>query len=145
MGLKWASMAGFAILVLATLGLIARNSILANSPAAIAAQVLAGLLMVWARMTFGRRSFHASADPTEGGLVTTGPYRYIRHPIYAAILLFLAAAVLSHLSLANISLALIASAAVALRIVAEERLLVERYPDYAAYAARTKRIIPFVL
>jgi protein-S-isoprenylcysteine O-methyltransferase Ste14 len=145
MGLKWASIAGYAILVLVLLGLIARNSILANSPAAIAAQVLAALLMVWARVTFGWRSFHASANPTEGGLVTTGPYQYLRHPIYAAILLFLAAAVLSHLSLANISLALIACAAVALRMVAEERLLVERYPDYAAYAARTKRIIPFVL
>jgi protein-S-isoprenylcysteine O-methyltransferase Ste14 len=145
MGLKWASMTGYAILVLVLLGLIARNSILANSPAAIAAQVLAGLLMVWARMTFGWRSFHASANPTEGGLVTTGPYRYLRHPIYAAILLFLAAAALSHLSLANILLALAACAAVALRMIAEERLLAERYPDYAAYAARTKRIIPFVL
>ena len=44
--------------------------------------------MVAARITFGRRSFHAAANPTEGGLVTTGPYAYIRHPIYAAILYF---------------------------------------------------------
>jgi protein-S-isoprenylcysteine O-methyltransferase Ste14 len=145
MGLKRASMAAYAILVLVLLGLIARNAILANSPAAIAAQILAALLMIWARMTFGWRSFHASANPTEGGLVTWGPYQYLRHPIYAAILLFLAAAVLSHLSLVTILLVLVACGAVALRIVAEERLLVERYPDYAAYAAKTKRIIPFVL
>ena len=59
-------------------------------------QVAAVLLMVWARMTFGRRSFHAAANPTAGGLVTWGPYRYWRHPIYSAILLFLWSGVLSH-------------------------------------------------
>jgi protein-S-isoprenylcysteine O-methyltransferase Ste14 len=41
-----------------------------------------------ARVTFGRRSFHAAANPTAGGLVTTGPYRLIRHPIYTAACLF---------------------------------------------------------
>jgi protein-S-isoprenylcysteine O-methyltransferase Ste14 len=41
-------------------------------------------------------------------------------------------------------LALIVTTAIAVRIVAEERLLVERYPEYVAYAARTKRVIPFV-
>jgi len=45
--------------------------------------------MLWARLTFGGRSFHAGANPTAGGVVTTGPYRFVRHPIYAAILYFL--------------------------------------------------------
>lgn len=40
--------------------------------------------MAWARLTFGRRSFHASAVPTAGGVETRGPYRFIRHPIYTA-------------------------------------------------------------
>jgi protein-S-isoprenylcysteine O-methyltransferase Ste14 len=31
-----------------------------------------------------------------------------------------------------------------MRVYVEERLLRERFPDYAAYAARTKRFIPFV-
>jgi protein-S-isoprenylcysteine O-methyltransferase Ste14 len=34
-----------------------------------------------ARVTFGGRSFHVGANPTEGGLVTKGPYRFVRHPI----------------------------------------------------------------
>jgi protein-S-isoprenylcysteine O-methyltransferase Ste14 len=41
-------------------------------------QVLALLLFLWARITFGRRSYHVVADPTAGGLVTDGPYRFIR-------------------------------------------------------------------
>jgi protein-S-isoprenylcysteine O-methyltransferase Ste14 len=145
MTLKWFSLAGFVILVLAVLGLIAQGAILAGTPIMIAAQAAAALLMLWARHTFGLRSFHAGANPTKGGLVTTGPFRYLRHPIYAAILLFLSAAVLSHLSLATISLALVSAIGVAMRIFAEERLLIERYPEYAVYTKHTKRIIPFLL
>ena len=47
-------------------------------------QLLGLALMIWARLTFGLRSFRFAANPTQGGLVTKGPYRYIRNPIYAA-------------------------------------------------------------
>ena len=96
-------------------------------------------------MTFGARSFHAAANPTAGGVVTTGPYRFVRHPIYAAILYFIWAGVLSHASFFHVSLAVLATGMVAIRIAAEERLLVERYPEYASYAATTKRVVPFIL
>jgi len=76
--------------------------------------------------------------------VTTGPYRYWRHPIYAAVLYFIWVGVISHFSLINIALVLVASLALAVRIISEERLVRERYPEYADYAARTKRLIPFI-
>ncbi len=139
------SILGFLILVIVMVELIRRRAILATTPATIVAQAAAVLLMVWARMTFGLRSFHAAADPTEGGLVTSGPYRFMRHPIYASVLLFVAAATLCHLSGTTILLAAAAALGVALRMHAEERLLIDRYPEYALYSARTKRIIPFLL
>jgi protein-S-isoprenylcysteine O-methyltransferase Ste14 len=95
-------------------------------------------------MTFGGRSFHAAARPTEGGVVTSGPYRYVRHPIYAAVIYFTWAGILSHLSILNLVLGICAIAGAGLRIVAEEKLLVDRYPEYKRYANRTKRIIPFL-
>jgi protein-S-isoprenylcysteine O-methyltransferase Ste14 len=144
-GLKSASLAAVVVLVAAVVTLLLRHALFATGAIAIAVQVLAALLMIWARRTFGLRSFHAGANPTSGGIVTTGPYRYIRHPIYAAILYFVAAGVLSHASTTNVTLGVIAVAATAVRMVAEERLLVETYPEYAAYAARTKRILPAVL
>ena len=106
---------------------------------------MAVMLMTWARITFGRRSYHAAADPTEGGLVTTGPYAFIRHPIYASILYFLWAAVFSHLSVVNSILGAIGTIGAFIRIYAEEHLIVDQYPQYAEYAARTKRVIPFLI
>lgn len=142
---KLASLAAVAVLVVVAVGLFLRHQLFATGPVTIAVQVLAALLMVWARLSFGVRSFHASANPTEGGIVTKGPYRFLRHPIYAAILWFLWAGFASHVSILTACAALVASAALAVRMASEERLLVERYPEYREYAARTKRVIPFVL
>jgi protein-S-isoprenylcysteine O-methyltransferase Ste14 len=41
-------------------------------------------------------------------------------------------------------MALLLSVGAGMRIKAEESLLLERYPDYADYAARTKRMVPFI-
>jgi protein-S-isoprenylcysteine O-methyltransferase Ste14 len=144
MNSKLMSIIAFIGLVLAVAGLVMQQSLFARNEIGIAVQVLAVLLILWARLTFGRRSFHFAANPTEGGLVTTGPYRFLRHPIYSAVLYFLWIGVLSHLSAESLMLALIATAAIVVRMLMEERLLVKRYPEYKSYAARTKRIIPFV-
>lgn len=120
-------------------------AIFGAGPITITIQVIAALLMVWARLTFGIRSFHGTANPTAGGLVTTGPYRYIRHPIYAAILYFFWAGIAAHPSPGTVAVGLLATAFTAVRIVAEEKLLVTMYPEYGAYSRVTKRVIPFVL
>ena len=141
---RWSVLATV-VLVAAVVGLAVTDSLFARRPAALVLQGAAVLLMLWARVTFGLRSFHAAANPTAGGLVTTGPYHYVRHPIYSAVLVFLWAGIATHVSLLSVALGVLATAATAVRIWAEERLVVARYPDYRAYAARTKRIIPFIL
>jgi protein-S-isoprenylcysteine O-methyltransferase Ste14 len=143
--LKWGSVVAFALMVLGLFWMIARREVVARSVPAVAVQIAALALMVAARITFGRRSFHAAANPTEGGLVTTGPYRWLRHPIYAAILYFIWATALDHYTWQAIAAALVITAGAVLRIIAEETLLVAKYPEYAAYRARTARVIPFVL
>lgn len=55
--------------------LLSRHSLLAANPVGIAFQELAALLMVWARLAFGVRSVHATANPAAGGLVTSGRIR----------------------------------------------------------------------
>src|SRR5580658_1483633 len=108
--LKNASLFGLFLAIFGMVLLVFRDSIFATNPVAIGIQVIAGLLMVWARISFGRRSFHAAANPTAGGLITTGPYKFLRHPIYAAILYFLWAGISAHFQLVNFLLALCVSA-----------------------------------
>jgi protein-S-isoprenylcysteine O-methyltransferase Ste14 len=47
--------------------------------------------------------------------------------------------------LLNVLLGFIVTIGLFVRIFAEERLVIEQYPDYVEYAVRTKRIIPYVL
>ena len=143
MNLKRASIGATAVLPVAMVGLLVQHALFAAGPGLMVVQGLAVTLVVWARLTFGMRSLHYAANPTGGGLVTSGPYRFVRHPIYAAILFFVWAGVASQTTLLGVGLGILVSAATAVRVVAEERLVTARYPDYLAYAARTKRVIPF--
>jgi protein-S-isoprenylcysteine O-methyltransferase Ste14 len=125
-------------------GLLTSRTLFSSSLLVISVQVLAFLLFLWARVTFGRRSYHVVADPTAGGLVTGGPYRYIRHPIYAAFCLFTSAGVAAHWSWsAGLCGGLVLGSAV-LRIFCEESLVRARYPEYAQYSVTTWRMIPYV-
>ena len=124
--------------------LVLTNNLLARDFFMIAMQVAAFLLMVWARLAFGLRSFHFTANPTEGELVTRGPYALMRHPIYSAVILFVWAGVADHFSLFTAALAALATAAHVVRVILEERFLRERYPAYEEYARRVKRLVPFL-
>jgi protein-S-isoprenylcysteine O-methyltransferase Ste14 len=142
--LKTFSIVGYFGMVGGLLGLLAMRALFSSFPLVISVQVIAVLLFLWARITFGRRSYHVGANPTDGGLVTSGPYRYIRHPIYSAMCLFTMAAVAGNWSWrAGLCGGLILVSAV-IRIYCEETLVAARYPEYAQYKAATRRLIPYV-
>jgi protein-S-isoprenylcysteine O-methyltransferase Ste14 len=145
MNLRAPSLVAFGLMVAGLGWLIQRHEVLARSGPARLVQILAVALMIAARITFGSRSFHAGADPTAGGLVQSGPYAFLRHPIYAAVLYFVWATALDHHSAASIAAAALTTLGAAARMYAEEKLLTGKYPEYAAYRARTARVIPFVL
>jgi protein-S-isoprenylcysteine O-methyltransferase Ste14 len=141
--LKMVSLLGLLLMIAALVGLYLTGNLFSLQPIAIALQVLAVALMVWARLAFGRRSFHASADPTAGGPVTTGPYRYIRHPIYTAACLFGLGGIVAHWSLLSGSLGVLLFLGGLVRMLCEERLVKQSYPEYVEYSKATKRMIPF--
>jgi protein-S-isoprenylcysteine O-methyltransferase Ste14 len=124
--------------------LLFNGGVFPTSPLTIAMEVGAIALMIWARTTFGLRSFHAAANPGEGGLVTSGPYHFIRHPIYTAASLFTWGAALAHWSWQSAMVAIVVTTAMLVRLFSEERLLRARYPEYADYVRRTRRMVPWV-
>jgi protein-S-isoprenylcysteine O-methyltransferase Ste14 len=135
---------GYLAMGAAMVGLLFTRRVFSASPLAIGVQVVAVAIFLWARLTFGRRSFHVAADPTAGALMRSGPYRWIRHPIYTAVCLFAWAGVLGNGSIGALLLGALLAVGAVVRITCEERLLVERYPEYREYARSTSRMVPFV-
>lgn len=88
----------------------------------------AGLSLALAALAFLRRSFGVS--PADRPLVVAGPYRWLRHPVYAGELLSFVGVWLSALTAWNTALLLAITGSLVARIRAEERVL-GGYPDYA--------------
>ena len=133
------------IVIIVILYLLISGNLLSRSPFIIAGQLLAIALAIWARQSFQGRQFSLHAEPAEGPLLLTGPYQFIRHPMYTFALLFVWISILGHLSLITVLIGLIVTGVIAVRIVTEEQFLRVRYPDYAEYSHKTKRIIPFII
>ncbi len=77
-------------------------------------------------------------------LVTTGIYSFVRHPIYSGIAFAALGWSVWWASLLGIVLALVLFVWFDLKSRREETWLVEKYPDYAAYQTRVKKLIPFI-
>ncbi|MEQ8789901.1 MAG: isoprenylcysteine carboxylmethyltransferase family protein [Pirellulaceae bacterium] len=109
----------------------------------VPAGVCGWLLMLWMFRHLGMNITDTVVTRAEHTLVTTGPYRWIRHPLYSAMLLLVAGA--SLLS-ANWLVPLIGVAAFVLLVIRtrkEEANLVARFGDaYRDYMARTGRFMP---
>ena len=142
--LKYISLAGFLAMVTGLLGLIVQRSLFFLFLPNIVIQIGAVLLMLRARKTLGKRSFTMNADSKEGDLVTHGPFRFIRHPIYTAVCLFVWPGVLFEPSIYALLLALLVTTGALIRMFCEEHVLMERYPEYRKYASMTKRMIPYI-
>ena len=141
--MKVISMLGLVVMIGALIGMYKIGVLFTAQPIAIALQLMGVALMVSARVTFGSRSFHAAANPTAGGLVTTGPYRIIRHPIYTAACLFGWGPIVVHRSLVSVAGILLLLGAL-MRMICEEQLVKQKYPEYVEYAKVTKRMVPFL-
>jgi protein-S-isoprenylcysteine O-methyltransferase Ste14 len=78
-------------------------------------------------------------------VISTGPYHYVRHPMYAAILIFVVGTSMLLGSWYGILVGLVFMVLLARRAVLEERALQQELPGYTVYMQQVKyRLIPFV-
>ena len=135
---------GFGIAVAGLVFLVYNEYIISKNPVVIIVQLLSFCLMIWARITFKSRSFHLTANPTEGGLVKSGPYRWLRHPIYAAVIYFSWACLIGFPKTEVLVAVLFITIGLFIRMLLEEKELRKTYPEYIEYSKKAKRLIPFV-
>jgi protein-S-isoprenylcysteine O-methyltransferase Ste14 len=104
-------------------------------------------IAIWARTILGR---NWSANPTikEGHeLITRGPYRFVRHPIYTGILLAMVGSpVVADGRLRSVLFFAFVAIGLHFKSKVEEGLMMQTFPNsYPEYCRRTKAIIPFIL
>jgi protein-S-isoprenylcysteine O-methyltransferase Ste14 len=112
---------------------------------AAAAVMAAGVaLALVAGFRLGRSLTPLPVPVADGQLVTAGAYAFARHPIYGGLLLL----AIGWSAYAGSWGTLVAAAALwalfEVKSRFEERALIARYPEYAAYRAGTRRFVPFV-
>lgn len=141
------------VLVALQFGLIAWQFVLATSAILqgripLGSWLLGGAAVALAVWTLGHNrmgNFNIHPAPkTSGVLVTSGPYKWIRHPMYTTVLM--GAAALAWLPGTALAWLVWAALAVVLfvKLTLEERWLRERYASYDAYKRVSKRLLPWI-
>lgn len=102
-------------------------------------------LAVWARLYLGRNWGMPMSEKEDPELVTSGPYRYVRHPIYSGIILAMIGSGLA-IGLYWLIAAPATGAYFIYSATVEERNMSRQFPStYPAYRRSTKMLIPLVL
>ena len=108
--------------------------------------IVAGIALgTWALFANRPGNFNFRPEPREGGvLITHGPYRWIRHPMYLGLLLVSAGLGGIIDSFHGWMLSLTLLGALLIKASFEDRWMAQVHPGWAAYQARTRGFIPFI-
>lgn len=118
---------------------------LASGYAGILIESMGIFLGIVAIFVNGIGNFNISPKLKENGkLITSGPYSFIRHPMYSAQLIAVLPLVIDQFDYLRLGAFLLLLCALLLKISFEEKSLSTKYPEYITYARKTHRLVPFV-
>jgi protein-S-isoprenylcysteine O-methyltransferase Ste14 len=101
------------------------------------------ILLVWAAVVLGRFLVHEASVFPDHHLITSGPYGFVRHPIYSGYLALLLGSALGMLNVGLFLLWSFSLLGIFVQATSEERLLEEKFgPEYQLYARRTGQFLP---
>ena len=126
------------------------TSVLPSSRALVLAGFVLGCaglaLAFWARATLGGNWSGTITFKEDHSLIDTGPYAFVRHPIYTAILLMFLGTAVAYGTLGAVLAVPVGVVSFIVKARQEEQLLERHFPDaYPAYRSHTKMLVPFLL
>jgi protein-S-isoprenylcysteine O-methyltransferase Ste14 len=126
--------------------IVATGRLLAGYIPLLIAQIAGILLGVWAIAVMGRTNTNITPLVKQSAiLVTNGPYTFIRHPMYSAVLLTIWPLIMDQYSLFRLTIGLVLTIDLIVKLLYEESLLKKHFVGYEIYMRETKRLIPFVI
>ena len=150
---RWGRFAGIRVAILLIVLLLAREKVFKGHtitsdpwPEGVGLAIFfSGLaLAVWARSYLGRNWGMPMSEKVDPELVTTGPYRRVRHPIYSGIILAMVGTAVAVSWYWLVAVALLGAYFVYCAIM-EERYMATLFPEvYSDYKHSTKMLVPFI-
>lgn len=109
-------------------------------------QILALSLSLWGITSMRYGNFNVQPEVKKNAqFISKGPYKIIRNPMYAGILLFFGIAVINKFNFIRLLVLLLLIISLLLKIFYEEKFLTERFGNiYLDYKKKTTRLIPYI-
>jgi protein-S-isoprenylcysteine O-methyltransferase Ste14 len=90
-------------------------------------------------------NFNIAPDLKTGAIfVYKGPYRYIRHPMYATLIVSQLCLIINYFTIIRLIAFLVLFSVLFIKMIIEEKILSVEFDGYKDYILKTKRIIPFI-
>ena len=108
--------------------------------------IFAGIFVtMWGIVALRKSVIRVTPDvDARAKLITSGPYKWVRHPLYSGIIFSCLGLLTIDLNYLRIIYFLVLIADLLLKLNYEEKLLSNHFKDYSEYKKKTARIIPFL-
>ena len=108
-------------------------------------EIIGILILIWSVSVMSLSKLNVFPDVRNGAiLISHGPYKFIRHPMYLSVILICLSVVLEFLNPGRLLILMILIATLIYKIEFEENLLINNFEKYAEYRKTTKKLIPFI-
>lgn len=116
-------------------------------PSNIILLVLQIIFLLFAFLAMAEMKFRFNIFPrplNSSTLITNGPFKFVRHPMYTSIIFITMIWVISEFSFLRLGVWIILVIILNIKLELEEKILSDKFSDYKDYKIKSKKLIPFI-